>query len=474
MNTSVSFRDPSGFVLQTDGQVFRVVRDESAQVLREFLGTALGRKLIERGEFVGSRSAEPEALNRVLHQTQTRTQGWKEVTVLEHTPVRFATFPHEWPSAMLREAALLTVNIADQLLDQGFGLKDATPYNILFNGPDALLVDALSVEKRDPADPIWRPLGQFLQTFLYPLLLENANGTQAHQIFAVNREGISAGDVYRQLSLLRRLRGPNLRWVSMTNWLGKKKLSGAESYASRKVDPELAKRMLRSNFSALRKVIQNLPLAGEGESTWSHYSRACHYDDSSRATKREFVTKALQGFQNGRVLDLGANDGEYSFLAAGAGHDVVSADLDATAVNRLWRRAKQEHQSVLPIVLNIANPTPGTGWGNQECRSFLTRAQGQFDCVLMLALLHHLTVTERIPLPMVLDMAASVSRKHVVIEWVSPQDPMYQALLRGRDALHEGDTREAFEAACQSRFRITASQEVVPGRRWIYLLSKEE
>ena len=230
--------------------------------------------------------------------------------------------------------------------------------------------------------------------------------------------------------------------------------------------------MLKSSLRALRKAIAGTAPLPETASTWSAYSKQCHYEPASREDKHAFVTAALAEFSGRRILDLGANDGEYSKIAARLGNQVVACDIDATAANRLWDDAKRESLPILPLVLNVANPTPATGWGNRECRSFLERAEGQFDCVLMLALLHHLTVTERVPVPLVLDLAHRLTRSSVVIEWVSPEDPFYQSLVRGREELHAGDSRESFEAACRSRFDIVRSAPVLGGRRWLYLLAK--
>ena len=470
---TISFRDPGGFVLQTDSQVFRVVRGEEAAVLSVFLRSKCGRELIDGGEFISSHEAAPSDRQRVLGAVGDRAQRWPDATVLEHQKIWFASFPYEWPRAMLREAARVTLDVSTRLLASGYGLKDATPYNVLFRGADAIFVDALSIEKRDPADPIWRPMGQFLQTFLYPLLLEQATQVPAHETMFGRREGLTPEDLYRRLSWAQRLQPANLRWASLPKWLsGKSRPAEASTYRARRIDPGAARHMLGSTYRSLQRAIESIPVTQDTRSTWSDYAIHCHYEPGSRDAKRSFVSQVLTDLGPGRVLDLGANDGEYSRLAASAGHEVVACDIDATAANRLWLRSKEENLAILPLVCNIANPSPGMGWGNSEQKPLLQRAQGYFDCVLMLALLHHLTVTERVPLPMVLDMASQMSRGSVVIEWVSPQDPFYQALVRGREELHRHDTLEAFEQQCQRRFRVVRKTSLMEGRRWLFHLAK--
>jgi 2-polyprenyl-3-methyl-5-hydroxy-6-metoxy-1,4-benzoquinol methylase len=470
MQTS-SFRDPAGFVLARDQRVFRVVRQGEAEELFRFMETGPGQELVGGGGLIGSRYAAGPDRDRVLGEVASRIGSWESPpTVLEHDSIWFPSYPYEWPSAMLREAGRLTLDIASKLIGEGKGLKDATPYNILFRGAEAVFIDAMSIERREPLDPIWRPMAQFLQTFLYPLTLEKATSAPSGETMFGRREGIGADEVYARLGRLQRL--ANLRWVSIPHWLNSRKSSAATYRPQMSGDADTARAVLRSTFRSLRSAIDSTESATASRTTWNDYSIHCHYDGQSRAQKHAFVSDALSRFENGRVLDLGANDGEYSLASARAGHDTVACDLDSACMNALWRRAKAENLSILPLAMNIAHPSPALGWANQETRPFLRRVRdGRFDCVLMLALLHHLTVTERVPLPLVIDLAADLTDGLVVLEWVSPEDPFYRQLIRGRENLHGGDTREAFEQACQRRFKILRREQLMEGRRWIYLLS---
>lgn len=470
--TSSSFRDPGGFVLHTDSQVFRILPEAEASALRAFLATARGRSLVERGNLIASHEARPEDRERVLDQVSERVEKWSGTAVLEHDRIWFPSYPYEWPRAMLQEAARITLDLSEQLLEDGYGLKDASPYNVLFRGADAVFVDALSIEKRDPADPIWRPLAQFLQTFLYPLILDEIARVPVHETLFGRREGLSPEDLYYRLSWFDRCRPRALRWVSVPKWLASGQAQSEGAYRPHAADPEVAQRMLRSTFRSLRRAVDSVPASPGAPTAWSDYSRACHYEQSSREIKRRFVAEVLRQLRPGKVLDLGANDGEYSRLAAEAGHDVVACDIDPAAVGRLWQTAQAKRLPVLPLVGNIASPSPAMGWGYQERRSLLDRAQGQFDCVMMLALLHHLTVTERVPLGHVLDLAAGLSRRLVIAEWIAPEDPLYRKLLRGRASLHQGETQDEFERICERRFRIVRRTPVMEGRRWLYLLEK--
>jgi SAM-dependent methyltransferase len=190
--------------------------------------------------------------------------------------------------------------------------------------------------------------------------------------------------------------------------------------------------------------------------------------------KEEFVRSAVLELKPADVLDVGANTGHFSRLAAEHGARVVAIDTDATCVGTIWQTAHARKLDILPLVVNFARPTPAVGWRNQECGAFLTRADGRFQCVLMLAVLHHLLVSERIPLGEILDVAADITSDALVIEFVGPQDDMFRMISRGRDALFSDLDEKAFEASAASRFTIIRSQRIGARHRWLYFLRKKQ
>jgi hypothetical protein len=141
-------------------------------------------------------------------------------------------------------------------------------------------------------------------------------------------------------------------------------------------------------------------------------------------------------------------------------------------IGELWRRCAAEKLAILPLVVNLARPTPATGWRNLECASFLDRACGEFDAVMMLALIHHLLVSERIPLEEIIDLAADLTTDILIIEYIAPSDSMFRRLARGRDSLHADLTVEKFESVCRARFNIARVQHLNETSRWLYLLHK--
>lgn len=215
------------------------------------------------------------------------------------------------------------------------------------------------------------------------------------------------------------------------------------------------------------------PKSETDKSLWSSYASTMTYSSGESEQKRHIVERWLARSNGKPVLDVGCNTGAFSEIAARLGASVVAVDSDPVVVGRVWKHAQRERLNVLSLVLDFARPTPATGWRNTENASFLDRAAGRFDTVLMLAVLHHLLITERIPLTEILDVVANLTRQDLILEYVDREDPMFQHLLRGRDDLHSGFTREFFEKTCQQQFTIIEKQPLKDNLRALYLLRKK-
>ena len=377
---------------------------------------------------------------------------------------------------MLHAAGILTLELASAALDDGMGLKDATPHNIMFEGAKPVILDVLSFEERSPRDPIWLAEAQFVRTFVLPLLAGKRLGLPSHEILLAHRDGIEPETMYRMLPPSHRVRPSYLGLVTIPTWFGASRRSeDPAAYRSRLVgSPEQARFVLDRRLRSLRRRIDAAKPQEDRSSVWSGYmSGNNNYSPRGFETKEKFVADVLREFRPGRVLDLGCNTGHFSEIAAGAGAKVVAIDYDPTVVGATWRRARKLNLDILPLVVNIARPTPALGWLNQECRSFLDRAHGRFDLVLMLALLHHLVVSERIPVDEVLACAAKLTTDLALIEFVGQEDSMFRRLTRGRDELHRDHTLGKFESACRTHFEIVRSQANDTGTRTLYLLRRK-
>lgn len=462
-----SFRDPAGRVIVLPDRVLRIVNDADSASARNILESPAVRKAIAAGSIPATSTLSADEARRALNLGASDFQN----LVLEHERIGFRSFPYEWPAAMLHSAGALTLNLAETLLDEGLGLKDATPYNVLFNGARPVFVDLLSIERRRPGDPIWRPYAQFVRTFLLPLLAWRYYRLSPNQTLVSRRDGLEPNELYRWTPWLRRFSPRFVTLVSIPTWLAGKAHSGIYSEPSG-TEPERAQHILRGILRGLRRTLNGLAPRPQA-SKWSDYvTNRLHYSNEQTAQKRTFVNEFLASRRPRTVLDIGCNTGEFSELAASAGSRVVAIDSDPVVLDNVWRNASDRELDILPLHIDLSRPTPGIGWRNSECPSFLDRTRGRFDAVLMLAVIHHLIATERIPLPEILFLASELTTQDAVIEFIEPADKMFRFLSRGRDSLYSGLTRDYFEAVCTRYFRILKRQQLHEGTRCLYLLSK--
>jgi SAM-dependent methyltransferase len=453
------------------------LRPEGAEIFQTLQNSEAVRRASESGSFIRSRILDPgddPALFADFEVSRLREELNAEL-VLEHPRVAFPSFPYEWAPEMLHAAATLTLDLAADLLNDGLGLKDATPYNVLFDGPSPVFIDVLSVERRAPDDPLWVPYAQFVRTFLLPLLAHRHFGMGLDQIFLARRDGLEPEEVYRWLRGPRKYLPPFLTLVTLPAKLAARQNPDDTTVYARKSagSPDKARFILESQFRRFRSLLSRLEPAKGVTSTWSGYmATKSHYSDEESAAKERFVREMLEQVAPGRVLDVGCNTGHFSALAARLGHGVVAIDYDPVVVGQVWRRARAEKLNILPLAVNLTRPTPPVGWNNRECPSFLERARGSFDAVLMLAVIHHMLVTERVPLTEILSAAAELTRDLLIVEFIAPEDPMFRRIVRGRERLHEGLDKTVFETICRRDFEIIRSYHHPASQRWLYALRK--
>ena len=453
--TLETFRDPAGSLRIVGDRVVRRVRPEHAEAALRFLRSPAAQEWVERGQLI-----ETSFLS-----------GLQGELILEHPRVFFPSYPWEWTPSAWIAAADLTLDLCEGLLAQGLILKDATPLNVLFRGPRPVFIDVLSVEERDPCSPLWLAYAQFVRTFLLPLLAYQYLGWPL-SASVQKRDGYEPADLAPHLSPWQRWREPFRSLVTVPLMLEK---SGSQSARDTKLQtaPDAALAVLQRNLSALRRSLRNIEkrLAGrKGRSRWSHYAHSAdHYGAEDQELKRQFVREALTAAQPRTVLDLGANSGVYSRIAAECGASVVAWDTDLPATERNWREALERQLEIAPVIANPARPTPAVGWRNAESLSLLDRSRGRFDCVMMLGLIHHLLLSEQIPLEGIAALLRELTTSWVIVEWVPASDPRFKDLLRGREQLYGHLDESTFVQAAERRFTVVL-REALPNGRILYLL----
>lgn len=434
---SPTFRDPAGSLHFEEDRVVRSIHASAQDSVMEFLASPFCLRAQGRGDLIAAEVDESASGLRLVHP---------------RIPV--PSYPWEWTPSQWLAAAELTLRLCDEALDDGLILKDATPLNILFTGSRPVFVDILSFERRDPASSIWLAYGQYMRTFLLPLVMHGLMGWPL-ELSCFKRDGYEPMELYAAMGWRQRLSRSAFWPVTLPAWLerGKNRATAPPKPAG-KSDPEMTKHILKRTLAGLlqrtrRAVPKHLP------SQWADYSSTLtHYTPEQSAEKRNWVRKTLEELHPGRVLDVGANTGEFSALAAEMGAEVVALERDEAAAERLFLMSQLTGVTIQTIHADLARPTPAVGWENSESSTLLSRLEGQSDLVLMLAVIHHLILMEQIPLPAIMALCRRLARRYLVVEWVPVTDPMFQSLMRGRGDLYGGLTESDLLAACEGQFTV--------------------
>jgi hypothetical protein len=452
-----SLRDPAGGVFHRDGRIFRVLTERGAADFRALTQSPLYAELLARETLIPTRE---------LAESEATALGFDGAAlVLEHERIPFVSYPYEWPFELLREAAQQFLGAMRLALDHGFQLKDATPFNTQFRGTEPVMIDVSSLEPLVPGRP-WAAYSQFTRTFLNPLLLQALTGEPYQRWLRVNLDGITPAELSARLPWRRKLRRDVLMHVVAQAWMARRFGGDAEAL-NRASAQEVPVKTLHRLIDQLERSVDGLSRRGK-RTEWSHYEDECHYADSAWQAKRHFVSDVVRERRPEVVWDLGCNAGEYSVLAAGQGAYVVAIDGDERAAGRVVGRPDAPSNRVLPLVMDLLNPSPDQGWGQAERRGL--RDRGPADLTLALALVHHLTIGGGIPLDRVASWLAGHTRS-AVVEFVPPDDPMARRLLATRLDTPDQYDEPMFRRALEAHFQIDAVLKLPDSGRALYAVS---
>jgi len=461
-----SYRDRESFVFYSQDRICRALADRSWNAVerawREGVLPALIRDgLIVRSEKVSESSDEYIRLS-------DRYPGWKHFLVHENIP--FVSYPYEWCFSMLADAAVLHLQIQQVLLKHELSLKDASAFNVQFNGARPIFIDLGSIEEPTRRD-VWIAYSQFCRMFLFPLLLHLYAGMSFKQVFLADIEGPSVDQVVQHLGRWRVLQPSMFLDVFLQHVLsphGKKK---ARSLRTELQSTGASAEAQLINLHRLSRKIEGLRQKKRISGIWIGYEKNNTYQTPAHAEKETFIRDFMGKYKPATVLDLGCNTGEYSICCAQLGARVISVDSDHDCVEILYQRAKRAQLPVLPLVMDLANPSPGLGFMNSERGSFLSRAPS--DAVIALALVHHLLISARLPVTAICRLMESLARRYLVIEFVERQDEMFQTLLAlRREEDYEEVTLDKFIAVFRQSFTIIKQMPLQGTKRHLLLMER--
>jgi hypothetical protein len=450
-----SFKDPSGFIFQSNGTIYRQVNTSYAAAYDLLMSSGLYDKLTQKKQLIA---------HEEVHENMTGSANWYMTLRPEQLP--FISYPYEWCFDQLRDAALLTLSVLRTALNHGMILKDATPFNIQFVQGRAVFIDSLSFAPYDPAQP-WVAYRQFCQCFLFPLYLEHYLKKDVQKILSAYIEGIPV-DVTARL----------LPWksnLSLGVWLHVYLQNTVQRGNSKKGTPantvQFQKKKLLDLVSHLESILQRFPAERNYKTTWNNYYEDTILSKEYLQAKEVIFRSFCQGLSPKTVLDLGANDGYFSKILAAQGAQVVATDVDGQCINRLYGEVKSKHlTNLLPLILDISNPSPAVGFHNRERAAFHDRFQA--DLVLALALVHHLVIGKNIPLPMLAEYFKDIAPQ-LIIEFVPREDEKVQQMLASREDVFEGYDQEHFERFFSAYFTIESRSVIAGTPRILYRMRRK-
>jgi hypothetical protein len=455
-NVPSSFRDPSGFLFTHEGVLYRQVNKSYQGDFDQLVKSGLYRRLVKEGLLVPFKEVS-------LNLAQT-PEAFK---VIRPEPVPFISYPYEWCFSQFKDAAALTLRVEEIALEYGMSLKDASAYNIQFVKGKPVLIDTLSFEKYQ--EKPWVAYRQFCQHFLAPLALASYTDIRLTQLLRIYIDGVPL-DMAVRLLPKKALIKPQLLAHLYLHAKSQQFFAGRPQSGGMERAMKFRKGQLLGLISGLEGAIKGLEWKPRG-TEWADYYENTNYSKSAFREKGKIVESLIKKANSKIVWDLGANTGEFSRIAAKKANLVVSSDIDPAAVELNYRQVKTGGENkIIPLVLDLTNPSGGLGWANQERMSLAER--GPAETVMALALIHHLAISNNLPFSMIAEFFARICQS-LIIEFVPKEDSQVQRLLATREDIFPNYTQVDFEKEFGRWFTVTGKEPVKGSKRTVYLLKRK-
>lgn len=446
-----SFRDPSGCIFYEDGKIFRRIYPSYFPQYK-----ALMNGLYDELTKFGALIPHKELKNS------------EQEILIQPEEIPYISYPYEWSFGELKDAALLTLKIHRRAMKHDLILKDASAYNIQFKNGTPILIDTLSFDFYNEGEP-WGAYGQFCRHFLAPLLLMREKDVRLNRLLSLFIDGVP-------LDLAQKLLGgkggffalQHITWHAKS--IEKHETDGANRKKLNLGGVKISRKRHLALIEALIRGIENLKLKNI-ETEWGEYYAHTNYTPEASGDKARIVGEFLKIIKPKNTWDLGANDGTYSKLALDVGSNAVAFDIDPVAVERNYQSVKTSGDAILPLVLDLTNPSPGIGFANKERMNISDRQTP--DCVMALAVIHHLAISNNLPLKMLAEYFASLS-KNLIIEFVPKEDSQVQILLETRRDIFPDYNYESFEKIFGEYFTLKKKENVQGSKRAIYYFERKE
>ncbi len=469
-----SFRDPVGSVEVSNYMVRRTINQSYLTEVTDFLTHKFYQEIVIARQITASFT--DANLSQMVNSAVS-------FNTIYHPLVPFIIYPYEWSAEMLHDAGQLTIALQCTALKYGFSLKDASAHNILFLDGRPILCDILSFSRlSDLPVKLWLAKGQFERHFILPFLAMRYNGTTNAQVFHTYRDGLAPNDIAKFMPLTSYLSKTVLGSVILPKLLTKIQRDPTKhkndtknnkpiqqpitvrQASSSQFQQFLYANLARNLGSKLGKAYKKI----KASSHWIDYHKLPHYQQIEKEKKREIVHTLMQQVRPQWVLDIGANCGEFSAVGLNCGANVVALESDTATLNSLYHKFKGK--KIYPLLANLARPSPGYGWLNRETIPLIDRlVNRKFDVVMVLAVIHHLLITERIPLYEILSLLAQIAPRYLIVEWVENHDVMFKQLAGVNHPLYNHLNLDVFLQSVAEFFAVQQVIEVVFKTRYLII-----
>jgi hypothetical protein len=450
-----SFRDRSGFLFKSNEKLYRIVNKSYQKHFEFFVNSGLYKKLTEENLLVKH--------NEVLIETPfVNSQTYK---IIEPEFIEFISYPYEWSFSQLKDAALLTIKIQKIALNYGMQLKDASAYNIQFHNGKPIFIDTLSFEIYEQGKP-WVAYRQFCQHFLAPLALMVYSDIDLNKLLRVYIDGIPLPLASKLLPFKTHFKPLIQLHLHLHAKAQKKHANNTKINQTKRKFSTRGFRGLIDHFETGIKKWSWLPAGTE----WAEYYQDDSYTDIAFENKKKIVFNFLQKVMPKTVWDLGGNDGTFSELATKVDASTITFDIDPASVEKNYLRISEDNETkILPLLLDLTNPSPAIGFNNTERESLIER--GPADLAMALALVHHLAISNNVPLENLAHFFSQLC-KNLIVEFIPKSDKKVKKLLATREDIFVNYNEEHFQKSFAKYFVIKEKIVIKDSTRVLYLMNK--
>jgi 2-polyprenyl-3-methyl-5-hydroxy-6-metoxy-1,4-benzoquinol methylase len=448
-----SYRDPDGYIFWYNNEIYRQINKSYKDNYQLLLDSNLYKHLSGKKWLVG---------HEQVNENFTGSADW--FLTLKPRQIPFISYPYEWSFDMLKDAALLTLDINKEAIEYGMILKDATPFNIQFMGAAPLFIDTLSFEKYNDALP-WKAYKQFCECFLFPLMLSKYKRLEGQKLLSIYPDGLPVDMVASLLPF-------SSKW-NINVWLHvylQRNIRQRTSQATGTLGAagSFSKKKMLNLLNGLYEYIKTLSF--RNKQTWDDYYTATIRGDGYLEEKEQIVRKFISGLKLETVLDIGTNDGKFAEIVSDNAAFVLATDITSNCINQLYLKQKNKPLgNVLPLAIDIANPTPAIGFCNKERQSFLQRLDAEM--VMALAVIHHLHFSNNVSLQKQADFFATIVKKYLLIEFVPAEDEKVKIITGRKQAGEHLYEIDLFESLFSEKFIIERKVALTNGRV-LYLMKR--